>query len=110
MYGITNSSQIIDIDTIQKGCEGIKKAAENFESCGNKVFDASEECNIKVLSVDGKSMQPVLESLSEEIKGFEEQVDSFADSIYALACKIKSEQESELKQYLYQLEQQNKEQ
>ena len=108
MYGITNSSQIIDIETIKKGCDEIKKAAETFKSCGDTVFEASEECNTEVLSVDGKSMQPVLASLSEEIKGFEEQVDSFADSIYELACEIKAKQEKELQQYLNRLEQQNK--
>ena len=98
-YGITNESQIIDLGTINKGCDQIDAAAKDFITCGNKVVSAGSTCNKDALSVDDKSMQPAIEELGESIKALEGKVTGFTGQIRSIASQVYNAQVQELRAY-----------
>ena len=51
-YGITSTSQIIDINAIKNGCNQIKQYVADFEACGSLVVVAGENCTEKALAID----------------------------------------------------------
>lgn len=98
-YGITSKSQIIDINAISSGCNELRKAAEEFSSCGKLVSDAGGDCTADVLSVDDQSMEPVLESLGKSIKDVESTIVGYANSIESAANQVYNAQVAELAEY-----------
>lgn len=98
-YGITSDSQIIDIGTINKGCDQIDEAAKDFTTSGKKVVSAGSTCNKDALSVDDKSMQPALEELGEEIQALDGKVTDFTAQIRSIASQVYNAQVQELRAY-----------
>lgn len=99
-YGITSSSQLIDIGTISKGCTQLQEAATKFEKCASLVQEAASICDANALSVDKTTMQPQLEADAEFIKSMKEAVDGFAVGIRDVATQIYAAQSQELEEYL----------
>lgn len=98
-YGITSSSQIIDIEGIQAGVNKIKTTAEDFTTCGNTVNKAADTCDAKALEIEGKTMQPTIEELATNIKDLKASVDELADSILSAANTVYNTQCEELREY-----------
>ena len=99
VYGITNKSQIIDKATIINGCERLREAANDFETSGNSVSIASEDCGIDVLSVDDMTFAPIIEELGKSIKDVKKVIDGYADDIESLVNQIYTDQTAELAEY-----------
>lgn len=70
-YGITSEKQLIDLGTIESGCNEIRNAGECYKNCAKKLEDAADICNINALSVDKKTMQPTMYEMATEIKRLE---------------------------------------
>ena len=98
-YNITSESQLIDITTINNGCKQIELAAERFEECAKKVYDASDICTDKALSVDKTTMQPQLDADAQYIQSIKKAIYDFTMQIKNVAVQIYSEQETELSNY-----------
>lgn len=98
-YGITNSSQLIDIAAIYKGCDKIDEAAKLYIECSKKLNDASTTCNKDAMSIDGKTMQPTIDELADSIKELTTTITSFTDQIRSLASQILVSQQNELAAY-----------
>lgn len=109
-YGITNESQIIDINAISSGVAKYKQAVEDFDTCGSKVVQAGQTCNAEALSVDNASMQYPIESLGKEIQSLKEQLCAIADELLYEAKVVHSAQWNELNEYKRQLELQKQQQ
>lgn len=98
-YGITNSSQLIDISTIYKGCDKIDEAAKYYTKCSEKLNDASTTCNKDAMSIDGKTMQPTIDELADSIKELPATIKEFTDQIRSIASQILVNQQNELAAY-----------
>ena len=98
-YGITSSSQIIDLSAIKSGCKAMRSAAEDFTLCGNDVIEAGNLCTSKVLSFDNLSMDSLLVSLGTAIKDVESVIADYSYSIENLAQQIYNDQIIELAEY-----------
>lgn len=99
-YGITNSSQLIDISTITKGCNQIDAAALKFEECANKILNASDTCDENALSVDKTTMQPQLDADAQYIQSIKEEIEKFTLGIKNVAMQIYAAQDQELNDYI----------
>lgn len=98
-YGITSSSQLIDITTIYKGCDKIDEAAKNYTKCSEKLNDASTTCNKDAMSIDGKTMQPTIDELADMIKDLTATITSYTAQIRSVASQILVNQQNELVAY-----------
>lgn len=105
-YGITNKSQIIDIDQIERGCNKLQDAATNLKKYGNSVANISQICNVNALSANGKSMVPVIQEYGEAIMERGEELSSYASSLMDAARSVYRTQQNE---YISYLEDQKKE-
>jgi len=99
MYGITDESQLIDIETIRNGCEIFKSTTDSFSMCGDEVCAAAEMCNKKALSVDDATLEYPINELGKKIKNIKSEYTEYADALYAQALKIYNEQKIELAEY-----------
>ncbi len=99
MYGITDESQLIDIETIRLGCEAFKTAMDSFSACGNEVCNAAELCTKKALSVDDTTLEYPINELGKNIKNLKDIYSDYADSLYESALKVYNEQKLELAEY-----------
>lgn len=105
-YGITSESQIIDVDTIRKGCNELKSNAGDFSNCAKNVKSAGEDCTKDTISVDGMSLEPTIVQLSEEISNCKTAIENLADQIISEAETIYNAQRNELAEYKRRLEEQ----
>ena len=102
-YGITSTSQIIDLSTILNGCAAYKNALKDFETCGNTVIAAGEKCNKKALSVDDSTLQYPITDLGQAIKDLKTEYSGYADDVEAQARRIYNEQVAEYNDYIARL-------
>lgn len=98
-YGITSSSQLIDIVTINNGIQIINDATEKFIESGNLILAACEICDADALAVDKTTMQPQLEADAQYVKSIKDTIDNYTKEIINIAVQIRAEQESELAKY-----------
>ena len=98
-YGITSSSQLIDVATINSGCDTIDDASDIFKKCSSKLDEAANTCDMNALSVDGMTMQPAIEELADNVKALKGNVTSFTSEIRNIASEIYNVQSAELKAY-----------
>ena len=107
-YGITSSSQLIDVDTIRSACEQYKAVLDDFDRCGSTVVQAGETCSAKALSVDESSLTASITDLGEDIQGLKTTFSTYADQLLADAITVYNQQVAELNEYNRRLsEQQN---
>ena len=109
-YGITSTSQIIDINTIKSGCETIINEVECFEKCGERVISAGNICNKKALSVDEGSLEGAITDVGEEIKRVKEEITINVEQLMADAMNVYNAQVTEYNEYIRQLEEQRRKQ
>ena len=96
---ITNANQLIDINTINVGCNTIEEAALDYITCAERVLEAAQICSPEALSVDKTSMQPSLQDLGNAIATIKDNIDSYMSYIRNEATKIYAQQSSELHEY-----------
>ena len=101
-YGITSTSQIIDLSTILSGCAAYK--------CGNTVIKAGETCSKKALSVDDSTLQYPITDLGQAIKDLKAEYTGYAEDVEAQARKIYNEQVAEYNDYIARLRAQQQQQ
>lgn len=99
-YGITSTSQIIDLPTILSGCAAYKSALKDFEKCGSTVIKAGETCSKKALSVDNSTLQYPITDLGQAIKDLKTEYAGYADDVEAQARRIYNEQVAEYNDYV----------
>ncbi len=105
-YGITSESQLIDVSTIQSGCDQYKQHLDDFEINGNRVIEAGEVCNAKALSIDSGTLQWSINDLGEEIKDLKTSLSAAADGVVSDAIRVYNEQVAELNEYRRRLAEQ----
>ena len=98
-YNITSESQLIDITAITNGCTQIEAAAQYFEECAKKVFNASDMLDENALSVDKTTMQPQLDSDAEYIQSMKAAIESFTSEVRNVALQVYAEEQAELAEY-----------
>lgn len=98
-YNITNESQLIDITAITNGCTQIEAAAQYFEECAKKVFNASDMLDEKALSVDKTTMQPQLDADAEYIQSIKIAIENFTLQVKNVALQVYAEEQAELADY-----------
>ena len=103
-YGITNTSQIIDLETIVAGCNELKNACEDFKKSGTTVVQAGEMCNEKALSFDENTLEFSITQLGEEMKELQKLFSEYADQVIAEATRIHNIQTAEYEEYVTQQE------
>lgn len=99
MEYITSESQLIDLDTIKKGCSKITSAGDAFENCAREIESASDACSIDVLSVDNKTLQPIMLELADQIRKLKSELEGFSQSIQNVALEIYNQQYAQLQEY-----------
>lgn len=107
-FNITNESQLIDIQTIENGCNALKMAAEDFVLSGKTVIEAGETCTEKALSIDEDTLNYKISYIGQEMIRCKELIDSYADYAYAEAVNIYNQQVTELNEYYSWLEEQQR--
>lgn len=106
-YGITNRNQMIDVNTIRKGCQELSVALRDFEKCGKLVCRAGETCTKKALSVDNSSLEGQISEIGEQIKAIKDTYVGYADALAQEALDVYRDQEAEYNNYLASLQNQN---
>lgn len=106
-YGITNMSQVIDIDAIRQGCDQVKQCVTDFEACGSLVVIAGENCTEKALEIDKNTFQYSITTIGEEITKLKEVYTAIADQVIAEATQVYNAQVAEYNEYQKKLHQQN---
>ena len=98
-YNITSESQLIDTVTITRGCNQIDAAAQCFEECAKKVFNASDILDKNALSVDNTTMQPQLDADAEYIQSIKTAIENFTLQVKNIALQVYAEEQAELAEY-----------
>lgn len=106
-YGITNRNQMIDVNTIRKGCQELIIALRDFDKCGKLVCKAGETCTKKALSVDNSSLEGQISEIGEQIKAVKGTYEGYANELIQQAMDVYREQENEYNNYLASLQNQN---
>lgn len=101
-YNITSQSQLIDIATINKGCNEIDTAAQRFADSAQKMYSASDILNSNALAVDKTTMQAQLDADGDYIKSIQKAITDFTLQIKNVAIQIYAEQQAELADYIAQ--------
>ena len=105
-YGITSTSQIIDINAITNGCNQVKQIVADFDACGSLVQVAGETCTEKALAIDENTFQYSITSIGEEISKLKAGYIAIADQVIAEAQQVYNAQMAEYNAYQQQLKQQ----
>lgn len=98
-YNITNESQLIDLTVITNGCAQIESAAQYFEECAKKVFNASNMLDKNALAVDETTMQPQLDADADYIQSIKIAIENFTLQVKNVALQVYAEQQAELANY-----------
>lgn len=98
-YNITSESQLIDLTAINNGCAKIEAAAQYFEECAKKVFNASDILDDKALAVDKTTMQPQLDADAEYIQSIKTAIENFTLQVKNIALQVYAEEQAELAEY-----------
>lgn len=98
-YGITSEADIIDLATIEAAVGTIKNAAADFGTCATGVNTAAGTCDASALAIDGKTLQPTIEELAENIQSLQSQVEALAENILTMANQVYKSQWTELQEY-----------
>lgn len=106
-YGITDESQMIDVQGVQAACAKICEAAKDFTTSAGKVQDAKGYCGKGALEVEGKTMEDSFDQVSNALGEVEKSINEFANSIQNTANAIWSQQWNELQEYRAQQNSQN---
>ena len=109
-YGITSSSQMIDVEAIKQACVQIETAAADFTTASKKVEDAKSYCGKGALEVEGKTMEESFDQVSGDLSNVEKSIKDFTSSIVSTAQSIYYAQSQELAEYQQQLAQQQQNQ
>ena len=103
-YGITNKNQIIDKDSIDKGCNKILEALEDFKISAKRVKEAGELSSSKALEINGKSftnsIMEIADSLEDDVKKYTNCI----NQIKAETNKVYNSQLSEYNNYIAEKE------
>ena len=99
MEYITSESQLIDLETVKNGCDKVTSAGEAFENCAREIESASDACGIDVLSVDNKTLQPIMLELANQIRELKSQLEWLSKSIQDVALEIYNQQYAQLQEY-----------
>ena len=91
-YGITSTSQIIDINAIKNGCNQIKQYVADFEACGSLVVIAGDNCTEKALAIDENTFQYSITGIGEEITKLKAGYIAIADQVIAEAQQVYQQQ------------------
>ena len=106
-YGITSMSQVIDIDSIRKGCNQVKQYLTDFEACGALVVIAGDNCTEKALAIDENTFQYSITSIGEEITKLKAGYAAIADQVIDEATQVYNAQVTEYNEYQRRLQEQN---
>lgn len=98
-YGITNESQIIDLNAIISGCNQYKEAISALDKSGSIIREAGETCNEKALSVDGKTLESTIIQIGTELERLKLTLQGYADQVISDATQVYNAQVAELKAY-----------
>lgn len=98
-YGITDESQMIDLQGVQAACAKICEAARDFTTSAKKVDDAKSYCGKGALEVEGKTMEDSFDQVRDALGQVEKSIVDFANSIQSTANAIWSQQYNELQEY-----------
>lgn len=96
-FAITDESQLIDIEQIERGCIQIEGAARTFSQVGNAI--SGVVCGRDVLSVNGATMQYRIDGLGSQVSALEGKATSFTADIRSQAQAILQRQKAELEAY-----------
>lgn len=99
-YGITNPNQLIDIETIQAGCQSLIDAVEDFATCGNYVMQAGEICSKKALAVDESSLEGQISEMGNEIVSLKDAFVQCAEEVLYNAIQVYNAQVNEYNDYV----------
>lgn len=99
LYGVKNYNERIDIDTIQKACEEINTAAEDFKNAAAKIDEAKANASGDNLSVDGKTMEESFEIVRQGHDKIYDQIVEFTNDVMNNANKIYTAQTKEIENY-----------
>ena len=102
-YGITDESQMIDLQGVQAACTKICEAAHDFTTSAQKVDDAKGYCGKGALEVEGKTMEDSFDQVRDALGQVEKSIIDFANSIQSTANSIWSQQYNELQEYRAQV-------
>ena len=100
--GITNESQLMDINAIAAGCEAMLSALELFVEGGNKIIEAGYICDSKALSIDGKSLRPDIVDAGTQIANMYTEYANYIQELYNQAVRVYTQQVNELNEYYRQ--------
>lgn len=96
-YGITNTSQLIDKDTISRACDELITKAESIKSCGRSIKMGDEFLDAAV-QIEGMT-DDTLDRTGSEVEEMGNNVISIANSIKAEAQSVYASQFAELREY-----------
>ena len=100
MNNITNKDQIIDYETIVAGANELKKLAETFKTCGQRIKEAGDICDMYALSINGKTYQSTIYEVSDQANKACKNMNSCAESIINSAKELYEKQTNEYNAYL----------
>lgn len=99
-YGITDKSQMIDKETINRGCNKIDEVARDFVVAARKIYGASGVLTKDALSMDNNTMQATVREVADFVDKCEDTMLSYTASIRQVVNEIYKAQEKEYNNYL----------
>lgn len=101
---ITQKSQIIDKNTIFRGCDKLEAAFNDFTQSAKYLNEAAATCSPKALSVGNSSMQPIIEDLADSFFSYEKSIQKVVEAIKRAVEKQYNREVTEYENYLAQLQ------
>lgn len=112
LYGITDSSQILDAQVldakaIQAACDMINTAAEDFATAAKKLEEAKCEMGDKAMRIDGQTMEESYRIVKEGIENVKTNINTYTTQLVNSANAISDAQQKEYLDYIEEQKRQN---
>lgn len=103
-YTITSKSQIIDVAAIEKGCQQILDAANEFTTHATNLNKIAQDAGPEVLSADKETINDDIEQIAIQVGKYEGIVSGMVSAIITEANYIWAQQQRAYQNYLASLE------
>ena len=83
-----DANDYIDGITITDGCNSLMEAARMLSDIVNKIQELKEDCSSTNLSIQGNSMEPIIEAYEKSTMDFANYISSLADNLSATTQRV----------------------
>ncbi len=103
-----DASELIDINTINDGCNLMNQAAKKLEEITAKIVFLQEKCNRNTLSINNTNLENVIKQYEQNTRSFYKYIYNLSNQIQTTSTRIKNRKQVILNEEAKQLEKQKR--